>query len=80
MPVGICFIWTAEFVLFYTDTPIRIVTALKVVGREALTIFCPPGPLPLRYDSSISESGGGFGRGGIDFWKVHAVEDMYRSG
>lgn len=28
------------------------------------TIFWPPGPLPLTYDSSISDSGGGFGRGG----------------
>lgn len=31
---------------------------------EVRTIFCPPGPEPLRKDSSISESGGGFGRGG----------------
>lgn len=29
------------------------------------TIFCPPGPLPLRKDSCISSSGGGFGREGI---------------
>lgn len=28
------------------------------------TIFCPPGPLPFRNDSSISSSGGGLGRGG----------------
>lgn len=30
----------------------------------ARTIFWPPGPLPLRSFSSISVSGGGFGRGG----------------
>ena len=29
------------------------------------TIFCPPGPLPLRKDSWISSSGGGLGREGI---------------
>lgn len=34
------------------------------------TIFWPPGPLPLRYDSSISESGGGFGRGGRFFKRM----------
>lgn len=32
--------------------------------KERRTIFCPPGPLPFRKDSSISESGGGLGRGG----------------
>jgi hypothetical protein len=31
------------------------------------TIFCPPGPLPFKNASSNSESGGGFGRGGICF-------------
>lgn len=31
---------------------------------ETQTIFWPPGPLPFRNDSSISSSGGGFGRGG----------------
>ena len=34
---------------------------------DEITIFCPPGPLPLRKASSISSSGGGFGRGGICF-------------
>jgi hypothetical protein len=40
-----------------------------VTGQVKLvrTIFCPPGPLPFKKDSSISSSGGGFGRGGI-FW------------
>lgn len=32
--------------------------------RRARTIFWPPGPLPLRKDSSMSDSGGGFGLGG----------------
>lgn len=32
--------------------------------KKRHTIFCPPGPLPFRNDSSISSSGGGLGRGG----------------
>lgn len=34
------------------------------IGGERHTIFWPPGPLPFKNDSSISSSGGGFGRGG----------------
>lgn len=66
MPVGTCLSWTAELVLFYREG--ALVSLKFHVERRAVymrrTIFCPPGPLPLRYDSSISESGGGFGRGG----------------
>ena len=36
-----------------------------VVERGGCTIFCPPGPLPLTKNSSISDSGGGLGRVGI---------------
>lgn len=37
------------------------------------TIFWPPGPLPFRKASSISDSGGGFGRGGRLFADVGGV-------
>lgn len=33
-------------------------------GYRGRTIFCPPGPVPLRYTSVNSCSGGGLGRGG----------------
>jgi hypothetical protein len=48
--------------------------------RGARTIFWPPGPLPLTYDSSISDSGGGFGRGGRAFARETDVVVKVRIG
>jgi hypothetical protein len=49
-------------------------------GTGAQTIFWPPGPLPLTYDSSISDSGGGFGRGGRAFARETDVVVNVRMG
>lgn len=40
------------------------VDAGRMGGYYGHTIFCPPGPVPLRYTSVNSCSGGGLGRGG----------------
>ena len=47
---------------------------------ERCTIFCPPGPLPLRYDSLRSLSGGGLGREGMDFCRIGGVLLRKRDG
>lgn len=70
MPVGICLSWTAELVLFccpgrrgqnWAGEGSRNDDGIHERRR---TIFWPPGPLPLRYTSVNSCSGGGLGRGG----------------
>jgi hypothetical protein len=46
----------------FTTMPVG--TCFNCTAELVLLIFCPPGPLPFRKDSSISVSGGGWGRGG----------------
>lgn len=54
--------------------------ALDVGEKEGQrTIFWPPGPLPLRYDSSSSESGGGLGRGGMWNWCFFSAADVLKA-
>lgn len=47
-----------------------------MIEGQGHTIFWPPGPEPLRYDSSISDSGGAFGRGGRAFPAHNEVVDV----